>query len=168
MSVELPRGVTIAPPPAELKLGNDGEGDGYPFPWRHGYDDYDADYRRGGSTALESATELPARTEAEGPPEMLRSSKLFACSGSVDSERYAEATKFRTMPCMTWPEARVALNRLVADTGSYSSRYRVTASEYIELAEFALTAAGFEGFEGRKGDNAVKLRDELRAAIGRL
>jgi predicted DNA-binding transcriptional regulator AlpA len=164
MSVDLPPGVTIAPPPPELNLGNDDGDDGYRFRWRYGDDD--EDYRRNGSTALESATEFPERSEVEGL--LLRSSKLFACSGSVDSERYAEATKYRTMPTMSWLEARVALNRLVADTGSYISRYRVTAREYVALAEFALAASGFEGFEGRKGDNAVKLREELRAAIRRL
>jgi len=61
---------------------------------------------------------------------------------------------------MTWPEARVALKQLVAGTGSYGGRHRVTARDYIELAEFALTASGFERFEGRKGDNgAVAVAD---------
>jgi hypothetical protein len=61
MNVELPPGVTIAPAPPELRMGNDREGDSYPFPWRHNYDDDDGDYRRSGSTALESAIQFPAR-----------------------------------------------------------------------------------------------------------
>ena len=38
---------------------------------------------------------------------------MFACSGSPDSSRYREATKFRAMCEMGWEEARIALNRLV-------------------------------------------------------
>ena len=43
MSVDLPPGVTIAPPPRELNLGNDDEDDRYLFRWRHHYDDDDDD-----------------------------------------------------------------------------------------------------------------------------
>jgi hypothetical protein len=43
----------------------------------------------------------------------------------------------------------------------------VTTRDYIALAEFSLTASGFE-FVGRKGDHAVKLRRELGNAILQL
>ncbi len=87
--------------------------------------------------------------------------KLFACSGSVDSSRYQEATKFRTIPQMVWEEARVALKRLLSD----ADRRWAGSQCYVDVAEFVLTAWVFEGFVGRKGDHAVKLRKELSDAV---
>jgi hypothetical protein len=78
-------------------------------------------------------------------------------AGSPDSSRYREATKFRAMLDMGWEEARVALNRLVEPVRFRSAR----TSQYVALAEFALTAIGFTGFVGRRGEHAVKLRDAL-------
>jgi hypothetical protein len=113
---------------------------------------------------VQQSTEFPACTKIGGSDELR--AKLFACSGSPDSMRYQEATKFRAVPDMDWTEARVALNRLMADVRNYSSRYRVTNLQYVALAEFALTASSFEGFVGKKSDNAVKLRKEFDCAIG--
>ena len=36
---------------------------------------------------------------------------------------------------------------------------------FVDVAELTLTAWGFEGFVGRKGDHAVKLRKELSDAV---
>jgi hypothetical protein len=159
VTAALPPGVVIAPPPPELKLGKDADDS----PWWHR--SHDDDDQRDPS-ALQTATKFPMRVVAE-PTEILRTSKLFACSGSPDSYRYQEATRFRTMPDMGWEEARAALNRLMADIGIYS-RHRVTTGEFVALAEFALSASGFEGFAGRKGDHAVKLRKELGSALLQL
>src|SRR3954467_6792960 len=106
MSTEssLPPGVTIAPPPAALKLDRD---DAYNYPWLHRDDDGS---NQRGLTAVQAATAFPERVAVEGE-EMLRTTKLFACSGSVNSTRYREATLLRAMPEMGWEEARVALNR---------------------------------------------------------
>jgi hypothetical protein len=160
MSATLPPGVTVAKPPAELELNDDDDGD-----WRIDYRRHYDDERRG-PDALQNATAFPKRVEA-GTPQALMA-KMFGCSGSLDSRRYLEATKLRAIPDMTWEEARIALNRLIAGVGSYSSRYRVTTHEYVALAEFALTARGFEQFVGKKGDHAIKLRKELGDAIGQL
>lgn len=150
----LPPDVIILPPPPESGLGEQQAPS-----WQSYRDD---DER--GPNAMERARQFPERAPAEDTSE-----RLFACSGSIDSAHYREATQYRTLTDMTWPEARVALNRLVvAATPSYGRRVRVTAADCVALAEFALAAAGFEGFQGRKGDNAVKLRTELGEAISRL
>jgi hypothetical protein len=159
MSATLPPGVTIAKPPPELEL--DDEDDDRRLGYRRPY--YDDDDRRS-PDALQAATAFPERIEA-GLPEAL-AAKLFGCSGSLDSARYLEATRFRTMANMGWEEARVALNRLLVEVAGYGRRK--TTREYVALAEFALTAVACEPFTGRKGDNAVKLRKELDDAIGRL
>jgi hypothetical protein len=39
------------------------------------------------------------------------------------------------------------------------------ARSFVDVAELTLTAWGFEGFVGRKGDHAVKLRKELSDAV---
>jgi hypothetical protein len=62
---------------------------------------------------------------------------------------------------MTWEEARVALKRLLSDA---DKRWAGSRS-FVDVAEFALTAWGFEDFVGRKGDHAVKLRKELSDAV---
>jgi hypothetical protein len=62
---------------------------------------------------------------------------------------------------MDWEEARVALKRLLSDT----DRRWAGSRHYVDVAEFALTAWGFEGLVGRKGDHAVKLRKELSDAV---
>jgi hypothetical protein len=50
---------------------------------------------------------------------------------------------------MDWPEARVALNRLVVDLkGDYWGR-PVPSAKIVALAGFALTAQAFD-FQGRK------------------
>jgi hypothetical protein len=75
-----------------------------------------------------------------------------------------EPTKFRAMPDMGWEEARIALNRLRVPL--YHSYYNpATTRDYVALAEFILTAYGFEGFAGKKGDHAIKLRKDLGDAI---
>ena len=112
-------------------------------------------------TGAETAHAFPEPFQAE-PLEVLRTTQLLACSGSIDSGRYREANKFRTLPEMGWEEARIALNRcavVLRDT---------KPATYVALAAFALTATGFEGFAGRRGDHAVKLREELAAARIRL
>jgi hypothetical protein len=150
---ELPSFVTIAPPPAELQLGEDVDGR---FDWpRAG--------QRSALSAVQASKAFPAPVEA-GAAEALRTEKMFACSGSPDSSRYQEATKFRPMQGMGWEEARVALNRLVEPV----QRDRGQSSQYVALAEFALTAIGFDGFDGRRGEHAVKLRDALGVAAGIL
>ena len=66
----------------------------------------------GRPSAVQASKAFLAPVEA-GAAEALRAEKMFACSGSPDSSRYREATKFRSMQGMGWEEARVALNRLV-------------------------------------------------------
>jgi hypothetical protein len=153
MSVDLPPGVTIAPPPPELELGGEVDDD-----WRS--------YRRAQPTLshVQAAKALP-QPLAAGSPDVLRTATPFACSGGVDSRRCREATKFRLMSEMAWEEARVALHRLIVAL-PYSDGGR--AADHVALAAFALTADGHEGFVGLKGDHAVKLRDELTAARERL
>jgi hypothetical protein len=150
---DLPPGVTIAPPPPELKL-DDERGDNYWYPehgnsWRERKEDIAA---------------FPERIEVD-PPDLLRTTKPFGCSGSIDSYQYREATKFREMTAMTWPEARIALRRLSVLAPYDGDR---PASEYIGLAEFALTATGFARFAGNRGEHAVKLHDELGKAVTSL
>src|SRR3954467_10297967 len=101
MNATPPPGVIILAPPRELELGE--EDDDRPG-WRHHYDD-DGDRD---PPDLEKSCEFPERERAEGPPELLRSAKLFGCSGGTGSTRYREATAYRTMTDMTWPEARTA------------------------------------------------------------
>jgi hypothetical protein len=74
-----------------------------------------------------------------------------------------EATRFRSMPDMTWPEARAALNRLRTPIADY--RHHGTTAEYVALAEFALTAHDFTGFAGLRGEHGVKLRQEIADVI---
>jgi hypothetical protein len=146
---EFPPGVTILPPPPELELDED---DGYRgYDWRGGYGQRPAPL-----SAVQAAKAFPEPVEA-CDPEALRTAKMFACSGSPDSSYYRDATKFRAMREMGWEEARVALNRLTVPV-QYD---RGGTSECVALAEFALTASGFDGFDGRKGEHAVKLRDAL-------
>ena len=156
-SRSLPPGVTIAPPPAALEL-NSNDDDGYAWCHRN-----DADQRE--PTGVHAAMAFPERIEVEDEA-ALRTTQPFACSGSVDSTRYQEATRFRAMPDMGWEEARVALNRLLVKPPHYG--VGGSTRDYVALAEFALTAQGFEGFDGRKGEHAVKLRRELAGAIDRL
>jgi hypothetical protein len=151
---ELPPGVTIAPPPPELELDEDGD---YRFGWTR-----DQHYRFALS-AVQAAKTFPERIEVD-TPEALRSNKLFACSGSLNSSRYREATKFRAMPDMGWEEARIALNRLLEPVRHGAGK----PHHYVALAEFALTATGFTGFVGRRGEHAVKLRDGLADATDKL
>jgi hypothetical protein len=154
----LPPGVTIDPPPAHLRL-REHDPLGY---WRR---TADADDETDRPPKLADAKAFPARIET-GAPDAL-SAKPFACSGGVDSSRYMEAKLYRPMPDMTWPEARAALNRLLVPVTSYL-RQDATTAHYVGLAEFALTAHGFTGFQGLKSDHAVKLRRELQEAIGHL
>jgi hypothetical protein len=153
MSITLPPGVTIAKPPAELKLG-DADDD-----WCHHYLDHNDDR----PDILHDATAFPARVTAGSPEELM--AKLFACSGSVDSSRYMEPTKFRSIPEMNWEEARVALNRLRVDVSGWDRRHRTGTEHYAALAEFALTVYRFTGFQGLRGEHAVKLRKELAHVI---
>jgi hypothetical protein len=152
----LPPGVTVAPPPPELKLG---EEDNPRRLWRISDPD-DDNYRH---DPLAEATAFPDKTETD-TPDALRA-KPFACSGSINSTRYQEASRFRAMPDMTWPEARVALNRLAWPVASYYWRDRATSPDYVALAEFALTAHGFTGFAGLRGEHAVKLREGLHHVL---
>jgi hypothetical protein len=141
---ELPFGFTILPPPPELRLGKDRNDASYD--WRSSYG------QRIALGDIEAAKAFPQPVEVGAPEE-----QMFGCSGSLDTSRYREVTKFRTLSGMTWEEARIALNRLVVPL-----RYdRGETSQYVALAEFALTAIGFAGFVGRRGEHAVKLRDEL-------
>jgi len=145
---ELSPGVTIAPPPPELQLDED---DDHRFDWPGRYG------QRSALSAVQAGKAFPEPVEV-GAPEPLRTGKMFACSGSPDSSRYREATKFRAMRDMGWEEARIALNRLVEPVRWNPTE---TTSQYVALAEFALTAIGFTGFVGRRGEHAVKLRDAL-------
>lgn len=145
---ELPPFFQIGPPPPELELETDDGRDEYS--WRRAYD-YDRD------------PDGPAHTQtAEAFPEAIAvdpsTAKMFACSGSPDSFRYREATRFLPLSDMTWEEARVALNRLVVDP----------SAGYVRLAEFALAADGYAGFVGKKGDHAAKLREALADARSKL
>jgi hypothetical protein len=140
---ELPFGFTIGPPVPELRLGKDRNDAGYD--WRSSYG------QRIALGEIEAAKAFPQ------PVEVSPEEQMFGCSGSLDSSRYHEATKFRAMSEMGWEEARIALNRLVVPL-----RYdRGKVSQYVALAEFALTATGFTGFVGRRGEHGVKLREEL-------
>jgi hypothetical protein len=114
-----------------------------------------------------SSYDRPSREKADDlayPERIEVGTELFACSGSVDSHSFREATKFRALPDMTWEEARIALARLQAGRGITTSRAAVA------LAEFALPASGFTGFDrnSKRGDNAVKLRDSLVEARAML
>jgi hypothetical protein len=144
---ELPPSVTIAPPPPELQLDEDND---YRLDWPGRYG------QRSALSDVQASKAFPEPVEV-GAPEPLRIAKMFACSGSPDSWRYREATKFRAMRDMGWEEARIALNRLVEPVRSGIGK----TSQYVALAEFALTAIGFTGFVGRRGEHAVKLRDAL-------
>jgi hypothetical protein len=150
---DLPAFFEIAPPPPELQLDH-GNSDNYG--WRRYNDDRSPD----GPSAIQAAKAFPEAIAVD-PPETLRTAKMFACSGSPDSWRYREATRFRPMPEMGWEEARAALNRLLVD-------HEKSPADCVRLGEFALTADGFAGFAGRKGDHAVKLRSELADAINKL
>lgn len=150
---ELPPGVTILPPPPELELDDDSDDYRYGWTGRSG--------QRSALNEVQASKGFPEPIEV-GAPEPLRTAKMFACSGSPDTSRYREATKFRAMCEMSWEEARIALNRLVELARGGKT------SQYIALAEFALTAIGFTGFIGRRGEHAVKLRDALGEAGGTL
>src|ERR1700747_3122037 len=101
MSSDLPPGVVIGPPPAELQLGDDD--DDWRAEWRSRLGSDSSDL-----TAAQAAKAFPERIAVD-PPEALRTAKLFGCSGSVNSGRYREATRYRFLPDMGWEEARVAL-----------------------------------------------------------
>jgi hypothetical protein len=149
MSKALPPGfLTIeAPAPAAPEQPED------EAPWRA------AGRRR---SALET-TRFPEPVATGTPADLL--TKIFACSGSPDSTRYQEATRYRVIPDMDWPDARVALNRLVVGLqGGYWQRHAATSAELVALAEFALTARTVD-FQGRKGDHAPKFRKQLSHAI---
>jgi hypothetical protein len=145
---ELPFGFTIGPPVPELRLDERQRRDDYGYDWRD---------RRSSLDDIGGSQEFPKPVEVD-TPEALRTTKMFGCSGGVDSSRYLEATKFRTMQGMGWEEARVALNRLIVPV-----RYDRDGetSERVALAEFALSAVGFTDFVGKRGEHAVKLRDAL-------
>ena len=146
---ELPFGFTIGPPVPELRLGKDRRDD---YDWRSSYG------QRIALGNVQAANAFPESVVVD-TPEVLRTTHVFGCSGGLDSSRYREATKFRTMPGMGWEEARIALNRLVQPV-QYEHE-RGTIQQLVDLAEFALTAIGFAGFDGRRGEHGVKLRDEL-------
>jgi hypothetical protein len=151
----LPPGVTIDPPPAHLRPR---EHDPLDY-WRRTVEGDDETNR---PPKLADATVFPKWVET-GAPDALRA-KLFACSGGVDSSHYMEANRYRVIPDMAWPEARAALNRLAVEVRGYS----IAAADHVALAEFALTAHGFTGFQGLRGEHAVKLRGELQGAIRHL
>jgi hypothetical protein len=145
---ELPFGFTIGPPVPELELDEDRSDDSYD--WRSSYG------RRSALSDVQASKAFPKPVEVAAP-EALRIEQMFACSGGLNSSRYQEANKFRAMREMGWEEARIALNRLLEPI-----RYaRGNTSQYVALAEFALTAIGFTGFVGRRGEHAVKLREAL-------
>jgi hypothetical protein len=152
---DFPAFFTIAPPPPELQLGDDSDD----YRW------HSCRYRdsvQDGPSAIQAAVAFPEAVAVD-PPEALRATP-FACSGSLDSSRYRVATTFRAMPDMGWEEARIALNRLLNPI-----RYGTGKThQYVALAEFVLTATGFTGFVGRRGEHAVKLRDGLGEAIDKL
>jgi hypothetical protein len=150
MSGTLP-GLTIGDPPPELGLDNDDEDRWHYRP----YCDHDRDERRR-TDILHAAVAFPQEFPAGSPDEIMV--RPFACSGSADSSRYQEATRFRVIPDMGWEEARVALKRLRLDQG------RRGTEDYVARAEFALTVHGF-GFQGLEGAHAVKLREELADEI---
>jgi len=151
---DLPAFFTIAPPPLELQLGDDGDD----FGWRR-FRNSDQDER---PSAIQAAKAFPEAVAVD-PPEALRAA-MFACSGLLHSSRYREATTFRAIPDMGWEEARIALNRLLEPVRYGAGKPR----QYVALAEFVLTATGFTGFVGRRGEHAVKLRDGLGDAIDKL
>jgi hypothetical protein len=113
------------------------------------------------------STAFPERLTTGTPQEL--TAKLYGCSGSLDTTRYKEVAKLRDMAAMDWADARVALSRLVAEVRedySYRRRRREASTrDLIALAEFALTARGFD-FLGKKGENAPKFRKELADAVG--
>jgi hypothetical protein len=155
MTEPLPSGLTIGAPPLDLRLGRaDGE---------HSYEPAVYDNERRHQDILRDTMTPPTACIAATPEALM--TKLFACSGAVDGSRYMEATKFRMIADMTWPEARAALNRLHVDVSGWDRRHRTTTAHRIALAEFALTAHGFDGFQGKRGEHAVKLRDELMHVI---
>jgi hypothetical protein len=150
MSDDLPFGVTVDPPPPALQLG--GYDDDQHFDW-HRYDRPVVSTGQGAKTFPEPIAVDPPGT------------KLFPCSGGVDSYRYREATTYRRPPEMSWEEARIALRRLYLPLprGNGSK-----PADFVALAEFALAADGYEGFVGKKGDHAGKLRADLDLARGKL
>jgi hypothetical protein len=141
----LPPGITIGATPQGLLDDDHDDEDATPdwrmSPWR---DQEKHDVER---------TEFPSLCNTSTPAEL--TAKLFGCSGSIDSQRYAAATKFRDMPGMDWATARVALNRLVAAIKDYHRL--ATNLNYVALAEFTLTARDFD-FQGLKGEQAPRFR----------
>ncbi|MBV8091549.1 MAG: hypothetical protein JO139_18640 [Alphaproteobacteria bacterium] len=113
------------------------------------------------------ATAYPERCETGTQEDLI--AKFYACSGSLGSTQYREATKFRDLANMDWGDARVALNRLVTPIRETPCSYRRHKPDDINcklvaLAEFALTARGFQEFCGKKGDAAPRFRQELQDA----
>jgi hypothetical protein len=154
-TAELPPGVSIGAPPPELELDTEEGTSRYdPHYWqydRHRRDDAEDNRRR--------AKAFPQPIVVGTPEELI--AKVYGVSGSIDSTRYREATRFTDMRGMTWPVARIALNRLMPRYG------RGTAADYVAMAEFALSARGFN-FEGLKGDAAPKFRRERADAVAKL
>ena len=67
---------------------------------------------------------------------------------------------------MDWTNARIALSRVTAvfrEDYAYRRR-KIRTRDLVALAEFALTARGFD-FLGKKGENAPKFRKELADAV---
>lgn len=150
MSDALPFGVTIAPAPAELRLGEVDERER--LDWRGS--------ERSRVSPVQAAKAFPEPITVEP-----LDAKQFACSGGVDSTRYREANTYRCLSEMTWEEARVALRRLYLPVQYVMSG---KPAEFVALAELALVADGREGFVGKKGEHAGKLRVELDLARGCL
>lgn len=142
--------VTVTVPP-ELGLG---DADREHFDW------YRYDRPRSLVSPVQAAKTVPELIAVE-PID----TKLFACSGGIESRSYREATTYRRSHDLTWEEARVALRRLYLPVQYAGS---AKPADFVGLAEFALTADGYQGFVGRKGDHAGKLRDELDLAYGGL
>jgi hypothetical protein len=164
MNHALPGGILTIEEPAEFEGPDEVEAEEsepepqapeFPYTGRH-----DAEHE---------ATAYPKPCETGTPEELI--AKFYACSGSLGSKQYREATKYRDLPNMDWPDARVALNRLVVavQDNRYNRRRKPDDinRDLVALAEFALTSRGFEDFVGKKGDAAPRFRQELQDAAWR-
>lgn len=150
--------IIILPPPPELQLR-----EGCRHDAAEEADDY-PDWRQQNRRRDARADAFPELCATEGPEAL--AAKLYGYSGSVETRRYARATKFSDMAGLDWSAARVALNRLVRWIHD-DRRNGPEAAHCVALAEFALTARGFD-FAGLKGESAPRFRKERTDAVRTL
>lgn len=110
------------------------------------------------------ATDVPERCAAGAPQELI--AKLYACSGLLDSTRYREASKFRDLPGMDWADARVALNRLIANIRpNYSYRRRGADARFCRPGGIRAYSVGVR-LPGQEGRERAKVQEGIGGCVG--